>query len=77
MRVSRLHRKDLLGSVVVCQFFLSPGRHAGPNGDVASICRKAEEARPGLRTFITKPLGDHPLILDLLAERLQECLDAD
>ncbi|MFP6901351.1 MAG: CbiX/SirB N-terminal domain-containing protein [Opitutales bacterium] len=64
------------GSVVVSQFFLSPGRHAGPDGDVASICREAEKARPGLRTFLTKPLGDHPVVLELLAERLQECLDA-
>ena len=65
------------GPVVVCQLFLSPGRHAGPDGDIAKICRKAEQVRPGLRTFITKPLGDHPLILEILEERLRGCLDAD
>lgn len=63
--------------VVVAQFFLSPGRHAGPDGDVAKICREAEQARTDLRTYRTNPMGDHPLVLELLAERFQECLDAD
>ena len=63
--------------VVVAQFFLSPGKHAGPGGDVARICREAEQTRPGLRTFRTAPLGDHPLVLEILEERLRECLDAD
>ena len=63
--------------VVVAQFFLSPGRHAGPGGDVARICRESEQARPGLRTVLTEPLGDHPLVLEILKERLRECLDAD
>ena len=63
--------------VVVAQFFLSPGRHAGPGGDVAKICGEAEQARSGLRTFLTEPLGDHPLVLEILEERLRECLDAD
>ena len=65
------------GEVVVAQLFLSPGRHAGADGDVAQICREAEKARPGLRTLPTKPLGDHPLVLELLAERLRECLEVD
>ncbi len=52
--------------VVVAQFFLSPGRHAGPGGDVAKICGEAEQARLGLQTFLTNPLGDHPLILEIL-----------
>ncbi len=63
--------------VVVARFFLSPGRHAGPDGDVANICRDAEQARPGLRTFLTDPLGDHPVVLEILEERFRECLDAD
>jgi sirohydrochlorin ferrochelatase len=65
------------GEVMVAQLFLSPGRHAGADGDLAQICREAEEARPGLRTLPTKPLGDHPLVLELLAERLRECLEVD
>jgi hypothetical protein len=34
------------GPVVVCQLFLAPGRHAGPDGDIASICRTAEATTP-------------------------------
>ena len=63
--------------VVVAQLFLSPGRHAGPDGDVANICRQAEQARPGLQTFLTDPLGNHPLVLEILEERLRQCLAAD
>ncbi len=63
--------------VVVAQLFLSPGRHAGPDGDVANICRQAEQTRPGLQTFLTDPLGDHPLVLEILEERLRQCLAAD
>ncbi|MBG30105.1 MAG: cobalamin biosynthesis protein CbiX [Opitutae bacterium] len=62
--------------VVVAQLFLSPGRHAGPDGDVANICRHAEQVRPGLQTFLTDPLGDHPLVLEILEERLRQCLAA-
>ncbi|SVD47506.1 uncharacterized protein METZ01_LOCUS400360, partial [marine metagenome] len=62
--------------VVAALFFLSPGKHAGAGGDVEAICREAEKARPGLRTFLTEPLGEHPLVLDLLEERWGECLDA-
>ncbi len=64
------------GDVVVAQFFLSPGRHAGKGGDVSEICREAEEVRPRLRLHLTEPLGEHPLLLDLLEQRLRESLDA-
>ena len=63
--------------VVVAQFFLSPGRHAGSDGDVAKICRESEHARVGLRTYLTPPMGDHPLVLEILAERFRECLESD
>ncbi len=57
--------------VVVAMLFLSPGRHAGPGGDVDTICRSAEQASPGLRTYMTGLAGTHPGILQLLADRLQ------
>lgn len=58
------------GDVVVAMQFLQPGRHAGPAGDVARICRQAEANAPGLRTHLTALVGDHPLLLDILADRL-------
>ena len=57
------------GRVVVAMQFLLPGRHAGPDGDVAKICRAAEVTHPGLKTQMTKLVAEHPLLLDILADR--------
>jgi len=56
--------------VTVAMQFLLPGRHAGPAGDVATICRAAETASGGaLRTTMTGLVGEHPLLVDILADR--------
>lgn len=57
------------GAVTVAMQFLLPGRHAGPEGDVAQICRRAEAAAPGLRTRLTPLVAEHPLLLEILADR--------
>ena len=58
------------GVVVVAHLFLLPGRHAGAGGDVARICREAENAAGGrLRTVRAGLLADHPLLLDILHDR--------
>jgi sirohydrochlorin ferrochelatase len=57
------------GEVVVALQFLLPGRHAGPDGDVVQICRKAAAARAGLHTQLTSLVGAHPLLIDILADR--------
>lgn len=61
------------GDVVVTMLFLSPGRHAGPDGDIASICKQAEaqalsENRP-LRTHMTHLVAHDNRIIDLLHHR--------
>jgi hypothetical protein len=61
------------GEVVVALQFLSPGRHAGPGGDVAEICAHAEAAaaergRP-LVTAMTATLADDPRVDEILARR--------
>lgn len=56
--------------VIVAMQFLSPGRHAGPGGDVAQICERAKERCPRLRTRMTDLVGDHPGMVPLLLERL-------
>lgn len=58
------------GAVVVAQLFLTPGRHAGAEGDIAQICARAQVAAPGLRIARTEVLGTHPLLIDVLADRL-------
>ncbi len=58
------------GDVVVAMQFLLPGRHAGPHGDVATICRAAELAGNGhLRTTMTRLVAEHPLLVDILVDR--------
>lgn len=63
------------GEVIVAMLFLSPGRHAGPDGDVAGICRDAEERNPGLETRMTPLAGDHPALIDILADRVDDGLE--
>lgn len=60
--------------VTLAMLFLSPGRHAGPDGDVARICRQAEERNPGLSTVMSGLVGEHDGIVDVLADRLNEAL---
>ncbi len=52
------------GNVVVAQLFLAPGRHAGPNGDIAAICEQAEAVSDNLNIFRTDLIGNHPLIIE-------------
>lgn len=56
--------------VIVAMQFLSPGRHAGPGGDVAQICREAEADEPALKTVMTELVGTHSEIVQLLLARL-------
>ncbi len=62
------------GEVIIAMLFLSPGRHAGRDGDVATICAEAERRHPGLKTTMTRLAGEHDGILDILAERLDRAL---
>jgi len=64
------------GPVVVLMQFLSAGRHAGPDGDVAAICAAAEVERPGLSTAMTEPLSDDPRVVDVLADRFAQALQS-
>ncbi len=58
------------GSLLAAMFFLLPGRHAGEGGDVAEICDELC-ARGAYTSIIRTPLlGEHPLLLEILADRL-------
>jgi len=61
-------QKEGVSDVVVSQFFLLPGRHAGPNGDLAEICRPYIEK--GMNVVRTDNLGSHPLIEQILLDRI-------
>ena len=62
------------GPVVVAQLFLLPGRHAGPGGDIAAICRRARKKSPRLRTSRTALLGAHPGLIAILADRYRAAI---
>jgi len=65
------------GEIIVAMQFLLPGRHAGPQGDVAGICRAAEAASGGrLHTTMTALVAEHPLLVDILADRWRETFSA-
>jgi sirohydrochlorin ferrochelatase len=55
--------------VIVALLFLSPGRHAGPGGDIARIC-----AASGTHCHVTDLVGTHPLTVETLAASLREKL---
>lgn len=55
--------------VIVAPMFLSPGRHAGPGGDIARIC-----AASSTRCHITDLVGTHPAVHDALASALHDTL---
>jgi sirohydrochlorin ferrochelatase len=69
------------GDVVIAPLFLSPGRHAGPSGDLAQIAQAASsaaekspagvDASPALRCHFTDLVGSHPLAVETLAANLR------
>lgn len=59
------------GEVVVAPLFLSPGRHARPDGDVSKICGAAPA-----RCHLTGLVGDHPSVVEVLTAALGDALAA-
>lgn len=57
--------------VIVAQLFLSPGRHAGPGGDIEEICR----ASPA-RCHRTALVGDHPRAAAILSAAIRRALSS-
>jgi sirohydrochlorin ferrochelatase len=59
--------QEAKGDAVILMLFLLPGRHAGPDGDVATIAK--EHAPAGLRWKLSPLLGTHPALTALLFRR--------
>lgn len=83
--VEHIHNRPLLADalrhadfnrsdIVVAPLFLAPGRHAGPTGDIARLCRAAERSTPGLRCHTADLVGTHPLVVETLTEAVREAL---
>ncbi|WP_058557312.1 sirohydrochlorin chelatase [Thiohalocapsa sp. ML1] len=59
-------------SVVLAMQFISPGRHAGAGGDIDDIAAAAAAAHLSLDVQSTRLIGEHPLFVDILADRAAE-----
>ena len=69
--LEKLARENEVVNVAISMLFLSPGRHAGEGGDIAEICGDAMQNHPGLSVHISPLVGDNPLLIDLLYDRLR------
>lgn len=55
--------------LIVALLFIAPGKHAGPEGDVARIVAEARGGSVGGVRF-TPVMGVHPLLIEILVDRV-------
>src|SRR4029078_10146641 len=56
--------------VVLLPYFLSAGVHV--RRDLGDLCRRLTERLPAVRFHLAEPLGRHPLLLDVVADRARQ-----
>ena len=59
-------------TVVVFPYFLLPGRHW--NDDIPRLAASAAGEHPGVRYLVTAPFGLHPLMSEVMRQRIEHCL---
>jgi sirohydrochlorin ferrochelatase len=59
-------------TVVVYPYFLLPGRHW--NEDIPRLAAAAAAQHPGVRYLVTAPFGMHPLMAEVMQQRIAHCL---
>jgi sirohydrochlorin ferrochelatase len=59
--------------VIVCPFFLGPGKHW--TADIPRLAAEAAAKHPNTEYHVTMPLGIDDLILELLAKRVGFCVE--
>lgn len=62
------------GRVVLLPYFLSAGIHV--RRDLTEACRRLAERHPHVEFRLAEPLGRHPLLLEVVAERAREAESA-
>ena len=58
--------------VVVFPYFLLPGRHW--EEDIPRLTAAAARHHPGVQYLVVAPLGIHPLMNQIILERINHCL---
>jgi sirohydrochlorin ferrochelatase len=59
-------------TVVIAPYFLWPGSHW--EVDIPALAAEASSAHPGVRYLVAAPLGPHPLLGDIVEQRIDQCL---
>ena len=60
-------------TVVIAPYFLGPGNHW--DRDIPALAAEASSRHPDVRYLVTAPLGPHPLLMDIVSDRIQYCLE--
>jgi sirohydrochlorin ferrochelatase len=58
--------------VVIAPYFLWPGDHW--DRDIPDLAAEASARHPGIGHLVVAPLGPHPLLGDIVEERIDRCL---
>ena len=58
--------------VVVYPYFLLPGRHW--DEDIPRLAAAAARQHPAIRYLVTAPFGLHPLMAEVMRQRIDHCL---
>ena len=59
-------------TVVIAPYFLWPGTHC--DRDIRALAAQAAHSHPNVRHLVTAPLGAHPLLMDVVEDRIQHGL---
>ncbi len=59
--------------VIIHPYFLLPGRHCYE--DVPSLAATASQRHPDVPFVVTEPLGLHPLMVEIMQQRIEDCLE--
>lgn len=59
-------------TVVVCPYFLLPGRHW--SRDIPELAGQAAARHPGVSYLVTAPIGLHPMMRQVIRSRIEHCL---
>lgn len=57
-------------TIIVHPYFLSPGRHS--TNDIPRMVAEAARAYPNIRCQVTEPLGLHPVMNQIILDRVRE-----
>lgn len=60
--------------VLLSYLFFSPGRHAGPGGDIDGIVEESQFVKRGGEVFSAPLVGQSPSLVELLVRRYEESL---